>query len=167
MPAQVYLAYAPKDQALLQQLCRHLSGLERAGLIRLWSDQQIGAGEDWEKSKSKALLAADLIVLLVSADFLAHPTVYEKEVKVAMEQEQAGKAQVIPLILRECIWQYESYAHLQALPSNGEPVTSDAWENEDDAFADIVEQIAALAQKETATKKGGGFDPGWRIHRSP
>src|SRR5262249_4445290 len=61
------------------------------------------------------------------------------EMEQALQRHRTGLANVIPLLLRPVDWQPASFAHLQALPRNGKPVTR--WEDRDEAFADIAKDI--------------------------
>ena len=93
---------------------------------------------------------ADVILLLVSPDFLASRYCYDIEVRRAMELQQQGKARVIPVILRPCDWHSAPFAKLIALPRDGKPITK--WPDRDEAFLDVVQQIrAALPQSRRST----------------
>jgi internalin A len=82
---------------------------------------------------------ADIILLLVSADFITSDYRYEIEMKRALERHQAGEAQVIPVIVRDCNWSKAPFAHLQALPKNGQAV--ELWEHKDSAWLNVEEGI--------------------------
>src|SRR5437660_37618 len=130
-PLQVFYSYAHEDQQLRDKLERALTPLEREGLIQGWHDRQIGAGTEWKDSIDKNLEAAQIILLLVSADFLASDYCYDKEMKRALEKNEAGEARVIPIILRPVDWTRAPSVKLLALPTGGKPVTS--WANRDEA----------------------------------
>jgi TIR domain len=121
--------------------------LRRQGLIETWHDRRIGAGTEWAGAIDRELEAADIILLLVSADFLASDYIYDIELKRAMERHEAGTARVIPVILRPCLWQRGDFAKLQALPRDGEPVTSSRWPSQDAALNNVAEGIARLVQR--------------------
>jgi internalin A len=61
---------------------------------------------------------------LISADFLASDYCFDIEMKTALERHAAGKAVVIPVILRPVDWKATPFRGLQALPRNGKPVTT-------------------------------------------
>lgn len=120
-------------------------------MIAEWHDRKIGAGKDWEQEINTNLDAADIILLLVSAEFMASEYCWGKEVKRAMERHEANQACVIPVILRPVDWQDAPFAKLQAFPTNAKPVTE--WENQDAAFVSVVkgirEAVDRLMQEET------------------
>jgi hypothetical protein len=126
-PAEVFISYAHEDAALFHQLETHLKLLQRDGLISTWHDQQISAGTEWHGQIDAHLNSARVILLLISADFVASDYIYDVELRRAMERHDAGEARVIPVILRPVDnWQ-------QALPQGGKPVTQ--WRPRDRAFA--------------------------------
>lgn len=135
-PIKIFFCYAHEDEALLKKLQTHLRTFQRQGLIELWYDRDISAGAEWEREISEQLNSAQIILLLVSPDFMASDFCYGIEMKRAMERHEVGEAQVIPIILRSTTWQEAPFGKLQALPKNAKPVTN--WRGYDEAFLDIV-----------------------------
>ncbi len=149
MPASVFFSYSHKDERLRDKLANHLSLLQRSQAISSWHDRKISAGTEWAGSIDQNLISADIILLLISADFLASDYCYEIELKQAMERHERGEARVIPIILRAVDWSSAPFAKLQALPTNAKPVTS--WSDKDKAFDEIARGIRIVAQElETA-----------------
>jgi hypothetical protein len=101
---EVFFSYSHKDQDLRDQLETHLSLLKNQGFISSWHDRKIIAGTEWAREIDAHLNTAQIIMLLISADFLASTYCYDIEVKRAMERHNAGEARVIPIILRHCDW---------------------------------------------------------------
>ncbi|MGA7410359.1 MAG: toll/interleukin-1 receptor domain-containing protein, partial [Bryobacteraceae bacterium] len=139
MPAKVFYSYAHEDEGLRDRLETQLALLRRKGVISEWHDRQISAGATWSQVIDDRLNTSDVILLLVSPDFLASDYSHEIEVKGAMERHCAGKALVIPVILRPVDWKGALFDQLQALPKNGKAVTT--WQNIDEAFKDVAEGI--------------------------
>jgi hypothetical protein len=135
-PIRVFVSYSHKDKALLEKLRAHISLLKRRGVIDDWHDGQIAAGQAWAQEIDENLASAAIILLLVSADFLASDYCYSREMENALQRHDAGEARVIPVILREVDWEDAPFARLQALPAGGRPVRS--WPDEDEAFSDIA-----------------------------
>lgn len=120
--------------------------LKRQGLIGAWHDRRIVAGEDVDGSISTKLEEAEVILLLVSADFLASDYCWGIEVRRAMERHDANEATVIPVILRPCDWKPAPFGKILATPTDARPVT--AWADRDDAFLNVVTSIrAALMER--------------------
>jgi len=144
--ASIFISYSHKDDALREQLVNHLSALRREGLISVWHDRRIEAGDTWRDQIDRNLESADFVLLLISADFMASDYCMEKELKGALQRHAKGDARVIPVILRPVDWQTALFGQLQALPRDGKAVTS--WPNPDEAFAQIAAGVrAAVEQK--------------------
>jgi internalin A len=147
----LFYSYSHKDETLRNELDTQLKILHRLNLISSWYDRQIDPGDEWKKEIDKNLESADIILLLVSADFIASDYCYEKEMKRALERDDKGEAVVIPVIIRDTNWQKAPFAELQALPENAKPVTT--WENRDSAWRNVSEGIQKVAERIHSEKK--------------
>jgi hypothetical protein len=139
MPLEVFYSYSHKDEALRKQLETHLALLERNGLILPWHDRCIGAGDEWADQIDEQLQRAQIVLLLVSPDFLASNYCFDIEMNAALARHATQQAIVIPIILRPCDWSGAPFASLQALPRDAKAVT--LWPNQDAAFAEIAKAI--------------------------
>jgi TIR domain len=138
---EVFFSYSHKDRDLRDQLETHLSLLKNQGVVSSWHDRKIIAGTEWAREIDAHLNTAQIVLLLISADFIASTYCYDIEVKRAMERHYAGKARVIPIILRYCDWHHAPFGKLQALPTDGKPVDSRNWYNKDEAFHNVTQGI--------------------------
>jgi hypothetical protein len=136
---EVFISYSHKDETLREELEKRLSILKRQGLISTWHDRNISAGEDWRNNIDNHLNSAQIILLLISPDFLASDYINNNELNRAIERHNSGDARVIPIILRPVEWKEESFAKFQALPIDGKPITK--WESLDDAFVDVTKGL--------------------------
>src|SRR5437773_12372398 len=102
--ATLFFSYSHKDEKLRDRLEVHLSTLKHEGLISTWHDRQIRAGEEFDKAIDEEMEKADVILLLVSPDFLASSYCYNVELARAIQRHDKGRTRVIPVILRPCDW---------------------------------------------------------------
>jgi hypothetical protein len=137
--AKLFFSYNHQDEVLRNKLETHLSLLKRQGLIEPWHDRRITAGSELDAAISEHLEAADVILLLVSSDFLASEYCYSKEMMRALERHEAREARVIPVILRPCDWHSAPFGKLLAAPRDGKAITM--WPNEDEAFTDVAVKV--------------------------
>jgi len=147
---EVFFSYSHKDEDLCDELNAHLAALKRQSVIKNWTDRQITAGDEWRNEIEKHLDSADLILLLVSSDFLNSDFCYLIETSRALLRHESGDARVIPLIVRPVDWQGLPLSKLQALPKDGKPVTS--WPNRDEAWLNVA-QGTRRAIEEIAGRK--------------
>lgn len=149
MSARVFFSYSHKDEALRDQLETHLALLKRQGLIEAWHDRRILAGSELDTAIAAEMEASNIILLLISPDFIASDYCFSQEMARAMERHHSGQANVIPVVLRYCDWQGAPFGKLLAVPTDGKPVM--AWPDRDQAFADVARQIRAVVEKFAST----------------
>src|SRR5437762_7381505 len=135
---EIFISYAHEDETLLEDLKKHLSVLHRRELIKLWYDRDISAGKEWEDEINFHLNTAQIILLLISPDFMKSDYCYSKEMMRALERHKVKEARVIPVILRSVLWKESPIGKLQALPTDGKPAISANWTYPDDAFFNIA-----------------------------
>lgn len=141
----VFFSYCHADEALRDQLEIQLALLKRQGTIETWHDRRIGAGQELVGAIDAQLESADIILLLVSPDFLASDYCYDIEMNRAMERHADGKAIVVPVILRPCMWHDAPFGRLMATPKDGKPVIQ--FPNLDAAFLEVAQAIKAAAKR--------------------
>ena len=143
---KVFYSFCHKDERLRSEMESHLKILERRLLISSWHDRLIRPGDKWANEIDENLESADIILLLVSADFIASEYCYSKEMDRALERQKAGDALVIPVILRDCNWKNAPFGNLQGLPKNFKPIKKwtdrdSAWRNVSEGIEDAVKRI--------------------------
>lgn len=116
MPVKAFISYSHKDKEHLPDLRAALSPLVRLNKLILWDDRDIEAGEEWNKEIFRELDEADLVLCLVSADFINSDFCYTQELAAALEAHRRGEKTVVPIRLRECNWDGLPLAQLQGIP---------------------------------------------------
>jgi TIR domain/Effector-associated domain 9 len=140
---KVFFSYSHEDEALRDKLANHLITMKRQGVIEAWHDREISAGSESANVIDDNLNVADIILLLVSANFMASDDCYDI-VQRAMVRHETRKARVIPIILRPTDWNGEAFGKLQALPKNAKPVTT--WQDQDEAFLNVAQEIRRVVE---------------------
>ena len=139
MAARLFFSYSHADQAMRDELEKHLVMLRREGRIETFHDALIPPGGDLDPAIKRELEAADVVLLLISADFLASEYCYSIEMERAMARHEGGEACVIPVILRDCDWKRAPFGRLKGLPRDGKPVAK--WPDRDEAFTNVTAGI--------------------------
>src|SRR5690242_14033992 len=116
---KLLFSYSHKDEEFRDELDAHLSLLKRQGRLLTWHDRRITAGEDLDSTIGNELESSQIILLLVSANFLASNYCYEIEMQRAIERHKNGTAVVIPVILHPCDWHSAPFGKLRATPTDG------------------------------------------------
>jgi len=138
-PFEVFISYSHQNRKYRDELAKHLSNLRNQKMITDWFDGDIVPGTEWRTQIMQHLNSARIILLLVSADFMASEFCYSIELTRAIERHNANEARVIPIILRATDWEGAPFAHLLVLPDEGKPVSR--WSSSDDAYDSIVRGI--------------------------
>jgi internalin A len=141
----VFISYSHKDETYRNELETHLILLQRQGLISTWTDRRIAPGDDWKTAIDERVATADIVLLLVSADFLASNYCYEQEMSRALQRHEAGEARVVPIIIRDVVWKSAPFAKLQALPRDAHPVATAP--NRDTAWRQVAEGVETVIKE--------------------
>lgn len=150
-PKKLFLSYSHKDEAIVEEFRTHLSNLRRQDVIAEWYDRMIPIGSEWKNQIDTKLKDAEIIIFVVSADFIASKYCYEIEMMEAMKQHDLGISVVIPLIIRACDWEDTPFAKIQAAPTDAKPISE--WKTSDDFFLDTVRKIKGLVKIGDSPKK--------------
>ncbi|MCP9625845.1 toll/interleukin-1 receptor domain-containing protein [Rhodopseudomonas palustris] len=142
---KVFFSYSHADEALRDQIETQLALLKRQGIIDVWHDRRIGAGREFAREIDQHVESDEIILLLVSADFLASDYCYEKEMLRALTRHDAGEAVVIPVILRACDWHGAPFGKLNAVPRDGKPITQFA--DRDAAMLEVARAVRSVAER--------------------
>jgi tetratricopeptide (TPR) repeat protein len=141
-----YNTLSTKDQELFQELMKQLAPLKSEYSGLKWGDSdKIDPGKEINRSLEDYLNTADIVVLLISADYLASQRCYEREMQQALTRYNARKVRMILVLLRALDQGNSLLAPYQLLPSNGIPV--DSWSNRDEALSEIAKEIRLAVEK--------------------
>lgn len=145
---KIFFSYATSssaDQRLFKKLQAHLSTLRRLHLIDEWYDSAIEAGNNVNQTLEFYLREAQIIVLLISAEFVQSDRCYELEMQRALELSAAGTARLIPVILSPTDWEGLPLAQYRSLPANGQAVS--LWRNREDALLEVARGIRRVVEE--------------------
>ncbi len=144
-PLNVFISYAKEDETYRDQLITNLALLEQKAYINIWHEGMIQFGQDKAEVIQQKLEDADLILLLVSADFLATDFSYAEHLALAYLRQRQDEVDIVPIIIRNSDWEQADFARFPLiLPSGTYPVNSNFWNSPDDAYTDIVENLRSL-----------------------
>ena len=163
-PVTLFYSYAHEDEALRDELQGHLKLLERRGLLAPWHDRRIVPGADWSDAIDAYLRNAELVLLLVSKDFIESDYIMGTELAVAMQRQAENAAVVVPIVVRAVDLDPDDaqdlpFLKLQALPTDLRPVTS--WSNRDEAWVNVAKglraTVKAIRENRPANLKADGL----------
>ncbi len=142
---QLFYSYARDDKKLCRLLIKHLASLRRQDILQGWHDRCISPGQEWGNEIATHLEQADIVLLLISASFVDSDYCWGIEMKRAIQKHNAGKAVVIPIILRPVDIEGTPFNKLESLPKNGKPITR--WSDRHEALANVAIGIRHVATR--------------------
>lgn len=142
---KLFLSYSHIDENHIEEFIKHIAPLKNILPIEEWYDREIVSGQDFNSEINKNLYSADIIVLFVSANFLASNACLEEK-KIAFKLNKEKGVIVCPIILELCGWLDDpDLSPILALPTDGKPITefektSVAWNNVYGSVKKVAEQ---------------------------
>jgi internalin A len=145
-PISLFICYAHANERVVKRLIPSIKVLARRGYIAPWQDTDLVPGEDWDDTIKQRLSESQIILFMVSRDFLASPYITEHERPLAMKLRDEKKAVVVPILLSKCSWEDEDFGKLEKLPGKDELISSinpreDAWALVEDGLKRVVESV--------------------------
>jgi hypothetical protein len=141
----VFISYAHVDELLAVRFQVHLTALLREGLIKVWNDRLLLPGQLFDSAIERELAAADLVIPLISPDFIYSNYCMEKEMQLAFARAKSGACRLMPVIIEPCQWRNVPIGgggrlgDFTALPRGEKPVSM--WLNQNAAFDDVIAAI--------------------------
>lgn len=139
---RVFYSYSHKDAELRERLGTYLAPLAQRKKIIEWHDREIEPGANWETEISSQLDSDHLILLLVSADFLASEYCFGVEVEKALTRLKHGEVKVVPVLIKPCLWKESRFSELQIIPRDAKAISS--WASPEEALNDVAAEISKL-----------------------
>jgi internalin A len=135
----VFISYAHEDERFRDELRGALTPYERSSVLEVWDDTCMLAGQKWEDEILAKLEKADIVVLLLSNDFIGSDYSYQKEMQIARERDKAGECAIVPIVVRACRFDRLELGQLQAILPNGKPIKQN--KDRDAAWLEVTKQL--------------------------
>jgi len=149
----IFISYSHKDDDIYIKLLRkQLSVLERTRSVRIWTDQDIRAGEEWETKINEAIEMADLSILMISANFFESTFIQEDELPSILSREKKSKLTLFPVILEPCAWKSADWlSKKQARPQNDKVICDADDQTKKALFCEITNEINDILFSDTTS----------------
>ena len=144
-PLRLFLSYAHEDRNILEELRKHLAPLRHEQVVTDWYDRELVPGQSWNHRIQEQLESSHLVLVIVTADFVASDYAYGQELNRALELHDTGLLRLIPVIARNCLWQNLPLARIQVLPEGAVPISR--WQDRDDAYVSVVTGVERAARE--------------------
>src|SRR5215213_1282668 len=120
----IFISYSHEDEKWKDRLVKHLGVSQEQGLLSLWGDRRIGAGEDWYEAITEAIDAGSIAVILLTANSLTSKFILREEVPRLLEQRDEEGLRIFPIVVEPCDWEaVEWVSRMQLRPKDGKPLS--------------------------------------------
>jgi hypothetical protein len=144
-PLRIFFSYSHKDEQYKKELDVHFAQLRNTGRVETWNDRKIIAGDNWDDNIKKQLEEADIVILMLSADFLNSPYIMQREMKIVEErlQKEEKHFKAIPIFTRSCYWKGFEMMKKQGIPrdTDGKSRWIASSQDRDTLYTEIVEEV--------------------------
>lgn len=122
-PRRIFTSYCHRDEDFKTELDKHLTPLLLQGRVEAWSDRHIRAGAPLYEAIRDNIRAADIVLMLISADYVSSRSCQE-EMSIALERSASKQTLSIPIVIRACDWTGLPIGQLLSANRDGSPINS-------------------------------------------
>ena len=141
----LFYSYCHTDESFRERMETALKPLRNDGHLSDWSDRGIIPGTPFTPQITEKLRNSDVVVFLVSPDFLASDACTSEWFEAKRNSEEAGQ-RLVPIIIRPCAWmEFDNMKDYYALPRDGTPVSR--WCDEDEAWLDVSRSLKKVLRE--------------------
>ena len=149
-----FVAYARKDAAFLDQLRAALVPHERLGEVSLWCDALVEPGQVWEREILDHLERAQIVILLLSNDFLRSSYCMDQELPRALERQARGECEIVPILVRACRHDKLELGKIQTIRPGDKSI--DEHDKKDPAWVVVTHEIDRVIERIKKRRRGKG-----------
>ncbi len=147
---KMFISYAREDKDFVENLETHLHPLKTMGLVDTWIDSNLKPGEESNRLIEENLRSSDIILYMVSPNFLSSEYISNNERPWAEETRQRTGAIIVPVITRPCFWEGQDFAKFNAIPRHPDtnqltPIAK--WEDKDMANLTVVKGLESIIRE--------------------
>lgn len=139
---KIFISYAHKDEVYKNQFETHLSGLKRQNLIDVWTDRQVLIGDKWDEKIKHKLMTSDIVIFLISSDFLASEYINVVEINETIARHKKNEVFIAPIFLRPCDFESSILSDFQGVPRDAKFIVT--WDNIDSAFLEVTKELKKI-----------------------
>ena len=157
---QAFISYSHQDREHLARLRVHMRPFERMGLVEVWVDTRLQAGDEWRARIHEAIDRASVAVLLISADFLASDFISNHELPALLSAAQAQGVRILPVILKPCAFlDMPELARFKAINDPDQPLISLSESEREAVWLQVARSVrSALSRPEVDLEEGSAYE---------
>lgn len=151
----IFISYSHKDEKWKERIVKHLGVSQEQGLLSLWDDRRIDAGEDWYEAITEAMDAGSVAVILLTANSLTSKFILREEVPRLLERRDEAGLRIFPIVVEPCDWEaVEWVRRMQLRPKDGKPLSGGRKHQVETNLAAIAKEIRLMLTPEGESADG-------------
>jgi internalin A len=139
-PPKLFISYSHKDEIYKDELLEHLSGMQRNGEIKNWTDRAILPGEKWDDVIKKSLEESNIVLFLVSSSFIASDYIQNVEIKKAIEKHNRNEIVIVPIPVRPFDYRSLPLKNIQSASKDFKPIST-GYSTHDEGWTQVVTNL--------------------------
>lgn len=139
LPTKIFISYCHENDKHFKALMSHLGAIAKFNNIEIFTDQKVDIGQDLDGVIQENLQNSDIVVCLVSTEYLNSDYCIRKELEVAIDKQTIDDSKIFPIIVEECIWKRTYFGKIKCAPQDGGPISK--YENISSIYLDVVDQL--------------------------
>lgn len=146
---QVFISYSHKDGEWLERFQIALKPFVRNQSFKVWADEKIEAGDDWQKEIDQALESTKVALLLVTENFLASDYINQVELEHFIKQSKKKNVVIHWVAITATNYEETPLKTIQCVNQPDKPLESFEREYErDKAITEICRKIKSVFNRE-------------------
>lgn len=140
---KVFVSYSLSDKAYLEEIKKHFKPFEKQ--LDFWDNSKILPGQNWQEEIQQAISQTKVIILLLSADFLASDFILSKELPPLLQAAEKDGAVILSLIVRPCLFEVvEALNQYQTMNPHNKPVLKMDTVEREELYVNLVRQTQRI-----------------------
>jgi serine/threonine protein kinase len=162
------IIYTKEDKDFFERLEKHLAVLKHLHLIdQLWHSDLVELGENIQDVITGKISDSDIVILLISADFIASDFYYKDQLDLILKLHKEKALLVVPVLTRYCPWQFTKISWMNMLPDKELPLSSPQWETPDKPYSAIAESLISIIHTYNSPQPKAPEAPPMSIENAP
>lgn len=134
----IFISSVGADEAFRQEIKKRITILGRNIDLEVLYESEIKAGDDWRKEIKECFSQSEIVLLLISPDYVASEFHYTEILEKTIQKVKSGGSRVVPVHVRSVSWNELPIEELLPVPKEK---NLSAWEDRDAAFLHVKEEI--------------------------
>jgi class 3 adenylate cyclase len=121
-PARLFISYSRRDDSWRQLLRTHLQPYVTSGMVEVWDDTAIEAGEPWKRAIDRAIEEVSAAIFLVSPNLLASTFAMREEFAPVLQRARSRNVRLLWMPISASSYEETEFSTLQAATNPAKPL---------------------------------------------